>query len=441
MNEGIEKYCRRIELVDNGFKVFMLYDSKMSVIKEAFIYLNKTIRRQSYATRRRKAFALTFLYFFLEENDISIEEMSNKECSMLEECLRDSQTAQGLRRTGATIQNYFSVFRDYVKLLGIKEHPLLDHHVYTKVSSLDGLLVHEEKKHYTYQVKASRRKYEDVPKYISFEEYQSFLKLATANHDSTAIILVTLMFIYGLRIGECLGLTVEDITHRQYHGKMVPVLILRNRKTDKDYQNAKTRMHIGPNDTYDNPDYIQEYSKDPFSRIVITEAIYNMLIRYIDETSTKAAENYPTNYCESIADIVSKEEAIEQGFDENHYVFLNSFGRPLSDQAWNKREKQYFKQLEIELDSAVRADNLNHRWRHGTAMFLLREYVKPDGSRMALTEVQDYLRHTSISSTLRYINPTIEDQSKTKQDFQDKVFEQAPELKEMIDTFVENMQQ
>ena len=438
-NRLYENLISVIEIEEDGFKLFILYDSKMDVIKNAYFYLNHIIRKQAYPTRRRKAISLVQLHSYLEQHNKDLDDMKYRDCILLENYLRDTPTDQNLKRAGATIQNYFSVFRDYIKCCGIQNHPLLEHCVYAKVSSVDGFFTTKQETKYNFQVKASRRKYEDVPKYISFQEYQDFINLAKSKNDKTAIILVTLMFIYGLRLGECLGLTVEDITKRNYHGTAVYTIILRNRKSDRDYQNAKTRMHIGPYDTYNNPDYVAEYLKDPYSTIVITKSMYEVILQYIDEVSTEAAECHYEHYMSSIADIVSEQDAVEQGIDENHYIFLNKYGKPLSDQAWNKREKVYFKELGLELDENVRSDNLNHRWRHGTAMFLLRDYIKQDGTRMTLDEVQKYLRHSSIKTTLRYINPTLTDQAMIKTELQNMIFEQAPELKAMVDEFVNSI--
>lgn len=429
----------RVEFEDGGFQVFILYNGDMGFIQEAHEYLNILTKRQTYSTRKRKAISLTFFYKFLDEMNLTIYNMEFKDCALLEEFLRDEPTKTGKRRKGATIQNHFSAIRDYLELIGIKENPLLDYHVSSVNSSFGSKKSSRRKKAYDYKVNASRRKYDDVPRYLTFEEFLAFLDLANKKKDPTAVVLAILMFIYGLRIGECLGLTVEDVTRRRYLGHNVPVLILRNRKTDKDYQKAKTRMTLGPGDTYDDPDYVDEYTHDPYSTIVLTESMYQMLLHYIDTTSSLAAESHPKGYEKSIADIVSAKEASIQGIDENHYIFLNSQGKPLTDQTWNNKEIEYFKELDIEIDENVKENGLNHRWRHGTAMFLLYRYVKPDGTRLTLTDVQHYLRHENITTTQRYINHTMYEQAMIKTEFQESLFKSAPELKEMIDLFVNNL--
>lgn len=134
------------------------------------------------------------------------------------------------------------------------------------------------------------------------------------------------MYGYGLRLGEVLGLTIEDIQEIRDNGKLVPVIILRNRKSDARFQFAKGLPHIIDRRQYASRDYLAAIQK-----IIITYTLYEELIEFIEEKHTELMEKYPDNYKQGYADIVS----IRDKPESNHYVFLNRYGRVLSDQTWN----------------------------------------------------------------------------------------------------------
>ena len=116
---------------------------------------------------------------------------------------------------------------------------------------------------------------------------------------------------------------------------------------------------------------------------------YKELSRDIESLSEKKIENI---FNESQADSV-------EGNDNNFYLFLNKNGTPLSSAGWNKIMKEIFNKLSIQLDVDVRKNNLSHRFRHGFAMFLIKNENK------SIEYVQKQMRHRSITSTLIYYNP------------------------------------
>lgn len=68
------------------------------------------------------------------------------------------------------------------------------------------------------------------------------------------------MYENGLRIGEVLGLTREDVAlEEDVNGNQIPVLYLRNRLTDKAFQNAKSCMKVHSKQTYRSKDYNTEW--------------------------------------------------------------------------------------------------------------------------------------------------------------------------------------
>ena len=233
------------------------------------------------------------------------------------------------------------------------------------------------------------------------------------------------MYGYGLRLGECLGLTMEDITETHVNGKLVPVLLIRNRMSDAKYQYAKNLLHVSNKNQYRSRDYQLSRWK-----IIITYELYEELIGYIESAHSSAMEKYPDNYEKGAADIVSVLDAPES----NHYVFLNRYGRVLNDQTWNAHLKNYFSEAGIPIDHDVREKNLSHRFRHGFAMFHARFSEHP----VAALELSRMMRHKNILSTMVYYNPTFEDELKTKTEFQNELYTLIPELKEPFNESTES---
>lgn len=226
-----------------------------------------------------------------------------------------------------------------------------------------------------------------------------------------------LMYGYGLRPGEALGLTLEDIQEIEREQGLIPVLILRNRMTDAIYQFAKGLPHVRIQEQYSN----LEFKKAKW-RVQITYDMYEQIVEYIQEVHTDMMKRYPTSYSAGVADRI---DTYNPELEQNHYVFLNRYGRPLSLQTLNNHLKEYFKKLDIPLDSEVRENNLAHRFRHGFAMFQARFRDHPVNA----LELQKMMRHSRLKSTMIYYNPTPEDELQTRTEAQDELYAMIPELK------------
>lgn len=150
--------------------------------------------------------------------------------------------------------------------------------------------------------------------------------------------------------------------------------------------------------------------------------MYEEILEYIEESHSKFIEKYPRNYINTYADMVSYNNELES----NHYIFLNRYGRILSDQTWGNKLKKYFIAANIPLDIGVKKNNLSHRFRHGFAMFHARFSEHP----VDVLTLQKLMRHKNISSTMIYYNLTEEDELQIKTEFQEELYNLIPELKE-----------
>lgn len=409
----------------NEFSYYLLYDDHMEVIREAYEYLNFDLQERPMTSRSKSAFALRLLYCFLALSGYDVHDINDQVVSELLFFLRGIQNNPSgfdsrTQRSSATVNGYLSVYRSFFRCRHIKCDAL-----FRVVNvSINGTVEKTfsssvERKKYKSNLKTSSEDQDLCPRYISPEDFRKIYSLVLQKQDHEAKLLLHLMYGYGLRLGECLGLTMEDITEIYDNGKLVPVLLIRNRMSDAKYQYAKNLLHVSSRNQYKSRDY--QLSR---WRIIITYELYEELLDYIERVHSAAMEKYPSNYDKGAADIVSVREAPEK----NHYVFLNRYGRVLSDQTWNAHLKSYFSEAGIPIDHDVREKNLSHRFRHGFAMFHARFSDHP----VAALELSRMMRHKSILSTMVYYNPTFEDELKTKTEFQNELYALIPELKEPI---------
>lgn len=426
-SEGTVTSTRKVSLPlyqveQDGFIHFVLYNDYMKPIPSVYQYLNFRLKESPLTSRSKAAFALRLLYCFLSLSGYKVNKIDEKALRELLFFLRGINTnpeqySMKTQRSNNTVNGYLSVYRAYFSFAGIHCDAIFKSHTVQSDHTFEGISSSPERKKYDNNLKAPDYASDTVPKYIGPEDFKKIFKAIIDAGDKQSQLIVHLMYGYGLRLGEVLGLTTEDIQEVRDNRKLVPVLMLRNRMTDAKYQFAKGLPHVIDPRQYASRDYCAATQ-----RIVITYTLYEELIDLIEENHSTLMEKYPDNYEEGIADIVSVRDKPET----NHYVFLNRYGRILSDQTWNNTLKKYFEIAGIPIDIDVRDNNLSHRFRHGFAMFHAR-FSKHPADTLSL---QKMMRHKSISSTMVYYNPTPEDEFKIKMEFQKELYDMIPELKE-----------
>lgn len=412
------------EIEKDGYTNLFLVNDTDEIIHEAYKYLNRKCRHISFNSRLQKARGIRLLYCFLSVTGYDIGSLNRNAIGemvyfMQGLGIQSSEETPRIVRSNKTVNLYISAVRDYLKYLGIENAAINDSSIvrYKTISSDTGLAVNSQQTKYDVSLRTTSKNDRMVPKYISPDEFRSLYAIARRHKDTTAMILMHLMYVYGLRLGECLGLTVpEDLQQITVDGKPVPVLIIRNRLSDNPtYQSSKGKPHVTSKDQYRTSDY--QKMKD---QIQITWNFYEQLIEYINETQEYFSENYPDNYDTGEADIVS----VRNKPDYNHYLFMNRYGKRLSDHTWNNILKGYFLEAGISIDSGKKTEGLSHRFRHGFAMFYAQFSTKPvDALRLS-----KMMRHRSPVTTMIYYNPTPEDELKMKEEAQKYLYDSIPEL-------------
>lgn len=252
---------------DDGTAIVMLYDSKMQPLEDAIRFINfggMVGQSQNYILQTISA--LKFLYCYLEIYNIELRNMKKKEATGFIDFLKGISregllytTELSTKRKNETVSSYIKAARKYVDYLGYDKHILL-----AKSSNFKTIIMPESEgaktiQPYDVSVKTPKRT-EYVPAYINIEEYNAVLeatsKTTTPLRDR---IICRLLFEHGLRIGEVLGLTIEDIKSKETKDFQVQYRIeLRNRLSDTNEQKVKSTINVVSADTYKGPDYIRK---------------------------------------------------------------------------------------------------------------------------------------------------------------------------------------
>ena len=253
----------------------------------------------------------------------------------------------------------------------------------------------------------------EVPEHIKLSEFKKMMELIDNEESPYTLrekVIISLMYKRGLRIGEVMGLTIEDILQNPDDPNS-GLLVLRNRVSDKKHQHAKGAMKVFSRDDYNTEAY--KRCDVGFETIALPPEMYELLREYIYESrdqfnmTDKAWENMK-NKCK--ADSVFGDEI------ENYYTFTSKNYTPISKTGWNRIVKSIFQDIGIILDKNKKRENLNHRFRHGYAMFLLYEMKYPDWM------VQKELRHKSIATLSIYHTPTKEQKLEGSIKIENKIY-------------------
>lgn len=418
-------YYRTAIREKDGFTYLLLYSPEMEPIHEVFSFLNYDKAGQSINSRLKSLQAMKLLYCYQDVISKKLDEFTVSDINGLKLFLRGiSPKGESIKfnistsRNSETINGYLSVYRQFLSYNGRTNEALMMKSAKKTLISLPDSEIDYGMDHYTMNEKTPKRVVE-IPKYISVEEFQKIINEIRANYTIREEIVVRFMYQCGLRIGEVLGITADDLVMEMIDGIYCPVLYIRNRCSDKAFQNAKTCMKVTNPKQYRSKEYnTKGYG---YQTVVLPEDLYSLVNEYIEEAHSWARETKKENYYEStIADRVRKAEPFE---DDNYYVIINSLGRPLSQISWNNTIREIFIKLGIPIDKETRSNNLNHKFRHGFAMFNVK-YLKCNE-----LQLKERMRHNSLQSVAAYFKPTISDAIEVKTDFTRTLYDIIPELK------------
>lgn len=420
---------------ENNSKRMILYNSEKKVISSVYQFLNYYLKDQSYSTKEQSLMALRLLYSFIElfninEEDLSMQEVSQLKSFLYGNSIRGQHISMTLKnkRSVDTVNMYLGVYRKYFEFIGVKDSIFHQKDIIRQVKSTTGLLGHaRHSQNESYSVNDRTRNSNIVPMYIKPEEFQQILNLIRDKYSVREEIIVRLMFECGMRLGEVLGLTLEDIETDpmdllRKDIEDLGLIVLRNRVTDKKHQLAKTCFTPSSQEDYRTSMYrTLNYG---YQKVRPSIGLLTKLDEYIEDYHGNLSSKVRDNYLEKAkADKVTNGEYLQT--NNNYYVFLSKNGTPLTRTGWNNIIKEIFKEVGVAVDIQTRKNNLNHRFRHGYAMFL-KKY-----QNISELDLMYALRHSSLSAVSCYFNPDEDDIHAANSQAAQSMFELIPALQEV----------
>lgn len=419
---------------------YLLYDSELQPISPAFGFINEELLTKSVNTIIQTLSALKLLYSYLEMFDLQIDSLTKFDIRRFKEFLKGISPKGAMisfelstNRTAETINLYLSIYRKYMQYLNIDDSPLFNVSP-VNVSEITIAQSGATVTHKSYEENEPTRKKAKVPVYISVRDFNKIMDVVRRDYGIREECIVRLMFEGGLRIGEVLGLTAEDVKNEHLINERTGaefdsgVIYIRNRFTDKKYQHAKRRIKVTNRRTYQTSAY-----KTDVQKAFVSTNLIDLIDEYINDShdsyykvADKSKSLFEKNYEKyTITDIVDPEKFIDNNgepFKENYYIFINSLGKPLNISTWNKIIRDIFEKAGIVVDTYIKKNNLNHRFRHGFAMYLVQYHnIQP-------LQLEKALRHASLASAMIYYNPTDEDIAEIHNKFSETLVDLLPRL-------------
>lgn len=384
----IVKYTLK-SVVCNKTKCFMLFDSNGRCIIDYFKFINMYKVYTAETSREKYAFYLRYLYEFSAVINKDISKFQRKDIDKLivfligydpNSSIADSYFAYS-RKSEDTVAAIFNVIKEYVEFCGFASFKYFKN--FKRVKK---------------RVISKSKQNALCPKFISLREMNlilNYIKQDNSLDEETKrkySLIYKLMFNKGLRIGEVLGLTLEDFEQLiNNDGEIYYRVYIRNRISDSKDQRAKRCVAMDGQYSYNSPIY---HRLDiGYQQVFISEDTYNEIIEYFDLMSARfKKENKP----------LFKADAVES-LNDNWYIFNNKKRpTPLNKDVLYDYTRNMFKKLNIHIDKYIRTNNLFHRFRHGYCMYLL--YVE----KIPPIEACRLTRHRNMESLAVYNNPTEE---------------------------------
>lgn len=395
------KYTSCTTIIDN-MTYFVLYDGDMRIVEGAYKFINIKYKNSSNKTKELYMLAIKQLYEFASICECRISELTIDQLNQFQYFLRGYESGSRINSiymyTGKSkkdVCKYISISQSYMKFCQFNNYKMLDCNL-----SNSG--------------RNSTYKNSNCPKFISYLEMEQILSfvdndLSLSEEEKLKYKSIYMLMEYsGLRIGEVLGLTIEDLKiSTNSLGENLYTATIRNRVTDTSKQQAKTCLTVHNFKDYNSSEY--KTKMIGWQEVLLNEETYYTVTDYFDMLDSRLSRN---NQHPARADSI--DHYGDNDF-KNYYIFTNNKNNnPLNYKSLSKYTKKVFKSCGITLDKNVRENNLFHRFRHGFVMHLLYEKKIPDSI------VIQYTRHTSTRSLEPYNNPTNEQLGQLLLDFENE---------------------
>lgn len=373
----------------DGQTVRIVYSSALEPVDYMCRFLLDKYAEAPLSTASQALSALKILAAFEEATGVPFESFDDSDTEAFLLFLRGACRRSYLlsyelttARSENTISSYLKVYRNLARYLNLGCSPFL-----ARIKMSDGSS--------RYAIAPSDPEPFETPPFITVEEFLRIEEVIKRSYGLVELCMVRLMFEHGLRVGEALGICTQDCeAAKDRNGVMRYRVYLRNRAGDGRDRRAKNLMDAKRDSDYRKPGYNKR--KVGYHSVKISESLYFDLLQYMEESHGLASGAFAARReATAAADSVTGQEG-------NRYLFLNSLGRPLRGETWNRRLRKIFTEAGIPIDKKVKSSGLNHRFRHGYAM-VLKHTLKLDDFK-----VMELLRHGSITSQAAYDNPTPE---------------------------------
>lgn len=414
--------CKSAVVSKNDKLYYVLYDRDFSIISPVFSYINTYMDAKGLSpqTKDKTLVALKLLYSFMAIFNITLEAFSQDDAARFVAFL-SGRSVNGSditlnafsQRTDSSINDYLGLIRSYLYYMKLDSHPLCRKTGQKTITNVLG----ETSTTTAYALKAREYHKTAVPKHIKLDEYLKMRKYLYDTGDLKLECIIRLMYESGLRVGEVLSLTFEDVKMEEKNGMMFYKVILRNRYGNPKDRSPKFLMKIKDRNDYKSKAYLQKgYG---WNEMMISRSLYDMLLDYINEAHEKAMEKYPERWDRAHADSVDS----DYDEDENFFIFLNKRGSPLSSKTLESEVKELFIKCGVPVNmDGGRYDGLCHRFRHGFAMYQINH------NRIHMALLKELMRHNSINSTAVYYTPENSDIVKIKDDLSMSIYELIPDF-------------
>ena len=404
---------------------WLLYDSYWNPVIDVCYFLNHYRIGRSENTVLRDAQALKVLYAYQDIIGLHLKDFTLKDIENLKRFLegmplkgRDISFSGLTSRNWDTINGNLAIYREFLKSMDIRDGYIFDKKIFAYLPSQNDSAAAITAEKYDSNFKGTNDGKEEVLAYITKDEFIRIINIIRNDPKYTRRdeIIVRLMWQYGLRIGEVLGLTEEDVVLEYYKESPRWRVYLRNRASDDHVsQSSKSTVKVSDKSQYLTKSY--RNTKASAQKVRIHEEFYELIHLYLAETR-RAKLKY---YNESAADTIDP-KFIGKGNNrvelpsDNHYIFVNTKGRILTQTRWSQILRTIYEKAGITLDKGVKKHNLSHRMRHGYAMELIR-LTKLKGDTIKDYELKAMLRHKSIQSTAVYYTESESETIAKKENF------------------------